>query len=82
MSGCGPVVVFVRVPALPRAACAEWTFTALISTHPPPSYQTRYEVRREGVLTAEEVMLCRGDRKCGAWLYTISEVFYFIIVIT
>ncbi|CAI8024347.1 Diphthine--ammonia ligase [Geodia barretti] len=35
MSGCGPVIAFVRVPGLPRGACVEWSFTALSSPHSP-----------------------------------------------
>lgn len=35
MSGCGPVVVFLRVPGLPRGACVEWTFTAHTSSSSP-----------------------------------------------
>lgn len=29
LGGRGPALVFLKVPALPRGACVEWTFTAL-----------------------------------------------------
>ena len=32
LGGRGPAVVFLRVPALPRGACVEWSFIALSSS--------------------------------------------------